>query len=229
MFRPSLVVHSWTYLLALHFTGSATVKGSEVAGQLTELENVSQENRELSQTGSMSTKSEESRVPFTLASDTESVESLEIQSKSDQDAVADGDQDSAKPVDVTDGSLLPPRLNRLSSTDSYLSREDSTKSLLWYGSSLDFEVGPYAKCSSLETQQPQLEKINESNLEAKLGELQQGQGRRKTIHRTSTPAHEVRLALDGGEGNAAPLKPVIVEFEHDGGGRSSPESSGRGV
>lgn len=207
--------------------GSATVKGSDVAGQLTELENVSQENRELSQTGSMSTKSEESRVPFTLASDTESVESLDIQSKYDQDAVADGDQDSAKPADVTDGSLLPPRPNRLSSTDSYLSREDSTKSLLWYGSSLDFEVGPYAKCSSLETQQPQLEKINESNLEAKLGELQQGQGRHKTIHRTSTPAHEVRLALDGGEGNAAPLKPVIVEFEHDGGGRSSPESSGR--
>lgn len=225
----ALVVHSWTYLLALHLTGSATVKGSEVAGQLTELENVSKENREASQTESISTKREESRVPFSLASDTESVDSLDIQSKTEQDTVADTDQDSAKPADTTDGSLCPPRLHRLSSSDSYLSREDSTKSLLWYGSSLDFEVGPFAKCNSLEPQQSHLKTINESNLEAKLGELQPGQGRYTTIHRTSTPAHEVRLALDGQERNPAPLKPLIVEFEHDVGGGSSPESSGRGL
>lgn len=202
--------------------GSGTVKDSEVAGQLSDPKNGGKDNQETSHTASISTVNEETRVPFSLASDTDSVDSLEIQSKTDQDAVTGMEQDSIKTTDATDG-FFPSRANRLSSVDSYLSREDSMKSLPWYGSSLDFEVAPYTSVS----QQSHLEKINESNLEPNLEDLHLGTGHHRTMNRTSTPAHEVRLAREGEGDYAAPLKPVTVEFDHDLGGRSSPESSGR--
>ncbi|KAJ7379788.1 hypothetical protein OS493_012534 [Desmophyllum pertusum] len=122
-------------------------------------------------------------------------------------------------MDATDAGLFSLRSHRLSSSDSYLSTQDNAKSMAWYGSSLDFDVGPYSKCAGSESPKL-LDKISESSLESKLEELHH-----RPMNRTSTPSHEVRLGA-GEEGVVEPLTPVIEEFNHDVGGGSSPESSG---
>ena len=207
--------------------GSVTAKDSDAAGQLKNSRDVTKENREVC--NAESSANEEHKVVFCMASDTDSVESFEMQSKAEQDTHSHPSEDSNKPMDDTDSGLFAPRTSRLSSSDSYLSHQDSMKSMPWYGSSLDFDVGPYAtKCSGSESQQLQLDKISESSLESKIEDLHLGHGDQRTLNRTSTPAHEVRFGPGEEGGSAVPLKPVKEEFDHDMGGRSSPESSGRG-
>lgn len=214
--------------ITLHFSGSETAKESEAAGQLQDSKDVIHQSRQSFHTES--TVSEEHKVVFNLAGDTDSVESLEMHSKTEHDTDVIADDTSIKAEDDVDGGLFPTRTSRLSSTDSYLSHQDSMKSLPWYGSSLDFDVGPYSKYPSSEPQNLlQLDKISESSLERNLEDLHVGPGPHRTMNRTSTPAHEVRLEIGEVGGNAAPLRPVKEEFDHDMGGRSSPESSGRGL
>ena len=196
-----------------------TAKDSEAAGQPQDSKDVSKESF-----NTESTATDEHKVAFSLVSDTDSVESLDMQSKTEHDTDTRTDA-----MDATDSGLFPPRMKRLSSSDSYLSHQDSMKSMPWYGSSLDFDVGPYAKCTGMESQQLQLDKISESSLEPNLEDLHLGHGRNRTMNRTSTPAHEVRLGAEEEMGSPAPLKLVKVGFDLDMGGRSSPESSGRGL
>lgn len=170
---------------------------------------------------------EEHKVSFSLASDTDSLESLEMQSKTEQDTEGHANEESNKPVDATDGGIFSQRLNRLSSSDSYLSSQDNVKSMAWYGSSLDFDVGQGPNYAGSESPKL-LDKINESSLESKLEELRLGQVPHKSMNRTSTPSHGVRFG-QGEEGNVEPLSAVKEEFNHDTGGRSSAESSGGGL
>lgn len=198
--------------------GSVTAKETEAAGQL---------SKDAMRKDSKESSHEEHKVAFSLASDTDSLDSLDMQSKAEQGTEVHANEDSDKPVDATDAGLFSQRLNRLSSSDSYLSSQDNVKSMAWYGSSLDFDVSSCSKYPGSESPKL-LDKINESSLESKLEELPLGQVNHKSMNRTSTPSYEVRL--DQGEvGNVEPLSPVKEEFNHDMGGRSSPESSGRGL
>lgn len=202
--------------MVLFSAGSVTVKESETAGQLSK-DAVRKDSKESSH--------EEQRVTFSMASDTDSLDSLDVQSKADQDTEVHANEESDKPVDAIDAGLFSQRMNRLSSSDSYLSSQDNVKS--WYGSSLDFDVSSCSKYPGSESLKL-LAKINESSLESKLEELHLAQVNHRSLNRTSTPSHEVRL--DQGEvGNVEPLSPVKEEFNHDTEGRSSPESSGRGL
>lgn len=212
-------------MVTLLFTGSVTAKDSEAASQLQDSKDVSKESRESCNTQRRSA-TEEQKVVFSVASDTDSVDSLEIPSKTEQDTDSHPDEDSSKALDSTDSGLFAQRAKRLSSSDSYLSHQDSMKSMPWYGSSLDFDVGPYAKFPGSESQQ--LDKISESSLETKLDDLHLGHGHHRAMNRTSTPTREVRFAPGDEEGSAVPLKPLKEEFDHDTGSRSSRESSGRG-
>ena len=207
LLRANLGWLDFTCVIAtLCFAGSVTAKETEAAGQFQLSKDANKESRE--------STNEEHKVGFSLASDTDSVESLEMQSKADQDT----------DVDATDGRFKQ-RLNRLSSSDSYLSSQDNVKSMAWYGSSLDFDVSPCSKYQGSESPK-MLDKISESSLETKLEDLHLGHHR--PLNRTSTPSHEVRVG-EGEEGMAQPLKPVKEEFNHDIGGGSSAESSGRGL
>lgn len=206
-------------IMALFVAGSATAEDSKAAGQPKDSKDVNKESCNTERT-----TTDEHRVVFSLAKDTDSVESLDMQSKTEHDTDTQADA-----MDATDSGLFPPRMKRLSSSDSYLSHQDSMKSMPWYGSSLDFDVGPYGKCAGLESQQSQLDKISESSLEPNLEDLHLGHGCDRTMNRTSTPAHEVRLAGEEEMGSPAPLKLVKVGFDLDMGGRSSPDSSGRGL
>lgn len=194
----------------MHFAGSATAKEAEAAGQFQLSKDASKESKE--------NTNEEHKVAFSMASDTDSLDSLDMQSKAEQDTDVRVNDESNKPMDATDAGLFSLRSHRLSSSDSYLSTQDNAKSMAWYGSSLDFDVGPYSKCAGSESPKL-LDKISESSLE----ELHH-----RPMNRTSTPSHEVRLGA-GEEGVVEPLTPVIEEFNHDVGGGSSPESSGIGL
>ena len=203
-------------------------KESEAAGQLKDSRDTSKASRESCNTESSS--NEEQKVLFALASDTDSVESLDMQSKCEQDTDTQAHEDSNKELDTSDSGLFAyQRTKRLSSSDSYLSHQDSMKTMPWYASSLDFDVGPDVKGTDLESPQLQLDKISESHLETKLEELHLGHAGHRTMNRTSTPAHEVRFNPGEDEISVVPLKPVKEEFDNDMGGRSSPESSGRGL
>ena len=194
------------------FTGSVTTEDSDAAGQRKEPKGISKETKEKCNTESNT--NEEQKAVFSLASDTDSIESLEMHSKSEHDTDSQANEDPSKAVDATDG-LPTRRTQRLSSSDSYFSHQDS-KTMPWYASSLDFEMGPDAKLAGSESPQLHLDRINESHLEANLDELHQVNHR--TLNKTSTPSREVRF-VPGGKG----------EFDHDMGGRSSPDSSGRGL
>jgi len=193
--------------------GSVTAKETEAAGQLSK-DAVRKDSKESSHV--------EQKVSFALASDTDSLDSLDIQSKTDQDTETQANEES---VDATDVGLFSQRINRLGSSDSYLSSQDNVKS--WYGSSLDFDVSSCSKYPGSESPKL-LDKISESSLESKLEELHLGKVSHRSMNRTSTPSHEVRT--DHGEvGNVETLSPVKEEFDHDTGGGSSQESSGRGL
>ena len=194
------------------FTGSVTTEDSDAAGQRKEPKGISKETKEKCNTESNT--NEEQKAVFSLASDTDSMESVEMHSKSEHDTDSHANEDPSKAVDTTDG-LPTQRTQRLSSSDSYFSHQDS-KTMPWYASSLDFEMGPDAKLAGSESPQLHLDRINESHLEANLDELHQVNHR--TLNKTSTPSREVRF-VPGGKG----------EFDHDMGGRSSPDSSGRGL
>lgn len=214
-----MVLFEDNILMALFVTGSVTAEDAKAAGQPKD-----SKDEHKGSCNTESTATNEHRVAFSLVNDTDSVESLDMQSKTEHDT-----DTQAGAMDATDSGLFPPRMKRLSSSDSYLSHQDSIKSMPWYGSSLDFDVGPYAKCAGLESQQSQLDKISESSLEPNLEDLHLGHRRDRTMNRTSTPAHEVRLAGEGEMGSPTPLKIVKVGFDLDMGGRSSPESSGGGL
>lgn len=205
--------------MMLLFAGSVTVKETEAAGQF-------QPSKDAIRKESKESTTEEHKVAFSLASDTDSLESLEMQSKAEHDTEVHANEESDKPVDATDVGIFSQRLNRLSSSDSYLSSQDNVKSMAWYGSSLDFDstCTKYAGSESPKL----LDKINESSLESKLEDLHLGQVSHRSMNRTSTPSHEVRL-VQGEEGNMEPSSPVKEEFNHDTGSRSSPESSGGGL
>lgn len=207
----------------MHFAGSVTAKEAEAAGQV-----------QLAKDAAMHKESKEStyekhKVAFSVASDTDSVESLEmLQSKADQVTDMHANEDSDKPLDATDVGIFSQRLNRLSSSDSYLSSQDNMKSMAWYGSSLDFDVGSGTKYASSESPKL-LDKINESSLESRLEDLHLGPVPHKSMNRTSTPSHEVRFGQGEEGGNVELLSPVKEEYNHDMGGRSSTESSGGGL
>lgn len=194
--------------------GTVTRKDTEAAGQLQPSKDANKESKESS--------TEEPKVGFTLASDTDSVESLDMPSRADEDAGAMANEDYEN---MPDGRFRQ-RLNRLSSSDSYLSSQDNMKSMAWYGSSLDFDVSPCSKYAPGSESPKMLGKIDESSLESKLEDLQLSQHR--PVYRTSTPSRDARLG-EGEEGVLQPLTTVKEEFNHDTGGRSSAESSGRGL
>lgn len=198
----------------LFLVGTVARKDTEAAGQLQPSKDANKESKESS--------TEEPKVSFTLASDTDSVESLEMPSRADEDAGAMANEDSEN---MPDGRFRQ-RLNRLSSSDSYLSSQDNMKSMAWYGSSLDFDVSPSSKYAPGCESPKMLGKIDESSLESKLEDLQLSQHR--PVYRTSTPSRDARLG-EGEEGVLQPLTTVKEEFNHDIGGRSSAESSGRGL
>lgn len=201
-----------------------TAEDSDVAGRLKEPKSISKETKEKSNTESNT--NEEQKTVFSLASDSDSVDSLEMHSKSEHDTDSHANEDPSKAVDTTDG-LCTQRTQRLSSSDSYFSHQDSLKAMPWYASSLDFETGPDGKLAGSESPQLHLDRINESHLEVNLDELHQVNHR--TLNKTSTPSREVRFVPEGKGVSSEPLKSVKGEFDHDVGGRSSPNSSGTGL
>lgn len=134
------------------------------------------------------------------------------------------EQDSIKITDVIDGFFFL-RINRLSSVDSYLLREDFMKFLLWYGSSFDFEVVLYI----FVLQQFYFEKINELNFELNLEDLYLGTGYYRIMNRILILVYEVRLVREGEGDYVVFLKLVTVEFDYDLGGRFLFELFGRGL
>ena len=83
------------------FTGSVTTEDSDAAGQRKEPKGISKETKEKCNTESDT--NEEQKAVFSLASDTDSIESLEMHSKSEHDTDSQANEDPSKAVDATDG------------------------------------------------------------------------------------------------------------------------------
>ena len=164
-----------------------------------------------------------------VPSDTDSSDSLDTHAKGEQDSERRVSEESNNVEDSTDLGLFPSRLNRGSSSDSCLSHPDTLKSMEWYGSSLDFEVSSYSQCAAPEPRQL-LGKISESSLECKLDESGLVGRRPLKDNRTSTPSGEIGCGQrDAREAESKKGVEGAEGFNHDAGGRSSPESSGRGT
>ena len=123
------------------------------------------------------------------------MDSEDLVKSTEADAVSDISTYS-KPEDVKDSCLLATQL----STDSYiLGRQDTGRSMEWYGTSMDMDVGNFSHSTAAEAGQL-MSRINESHLELKAADLEN-----EVSGGSRTPADDYE------------------------GSRSSPDLSGRGM
>lgn len=178
----------------LYGSGSATAKEEEGAGRLPK-----DADKETEAKTKQRDPKPEMVYPFRpvsgLASDTDSVDSEDLVKSTEADAVSDISTYS-KPEDVKDSCLLATQL----STDSYiLGRQDTGRSMEWYGTSMDMDVGNFSHSTAAEAGQL-MSRINESHLELKAADLEN-----EVSGGSRTPADDYE------------------------GSRSSPDLSGRGM